>query len=284
MATTSSAPPSSAPGGSISKNDYRFLQNYVYRESGIVLDEDKHYLLDARLLPVARQQGLTSIEGLCNLLRGVKGEPVRRQVVEAMTTNETLFFREAQQYDALRNHILPRLAKEKASLRRLSFWSAAASTGQEAYSLAILLLEMGLGDWHIQIAGTDLNEAVLERARAGRYMQVEVNRGLPVNLLLKYFTRAGLDWQIRDDVRRMVHWHQLDLRQSMRTRGPHDIVFCRNVLISFDTPTKKQILSEIRGTIFRGGYLFLGGAETLLNIDSQFQRVEVGQAVIYQVS
>jgi chemotaxis protein methyltransferase CheR len=262
---------------------YRYLQDYVYRESGIVLDGDKHYLLEARLMPIVRQRQLGSLDDLCALLRATADAPLKQQVVEAMTTNETFFFRDTAQYDALKSVVLPELIQQHYDTRKLSFWSAAASSGQEAYSLAMMLLELGLGDWKIQILGTDLSTQVLERARAGKYMQIEVNRGLPVTYLVKYFTRVGLDWQLKDDVRRMVRFETIDLRQSLRTLGPFDIVFCRNVLIYFDIESKKKILSELWGTLFRGGYLLLGGSETTLNLYDRFNRRILGQAVFYQV-
>jgi len=266
----------------IHPDSYRYLQDYVYRESGIVLDGDKHYLLQARLMPIVRQRQLGSLNDLCALLQATADAPLKQQVVEAMTTNETFFFRDTAQYDALKSVVLPELIQQHQDTRKLSFWSAAASSGQEAYSLAMMLLEMGLGDWNIQILGTDLSTQVLERARAGKYMQIEVNRGLPAAYLVKYFTRAGLDWQLKDHVRRMVRFETIDLRASLRTRGPFDIVFCRNVLIYFDIESKKKILSELRGTLFRGGYLLLGGSETTLNLDDQFDRRIFGQAVFYQ--
>jgi chemotaxis protein methyltransferase CheR len=156
----------------IDADNYRFLQEYIYKESGIVIDVDKHYLLEARLLPVARQQQLSTVNDLCALLKATRsGETVRRQVVEAMTTHETLFFRDLPQYEALRKNILPPLIEERRTLKRLTFWSAASSSGQEAYSLAMMLLEMVLQDWRISITGTDLSEQILDRARAGRFMQ-----------------------------------------------------------------------------------------------------------------
>jgi chemotaxis protein methyltransferase CheR len=280
----SARPESPPPRTAIQPQDYKYLQEYVYHESGIVLDCDKHYLLEARLMPIIRREGLGAIADLCGLLRGVQRPHLRREVVEAMTTNETLFFRELAQYEALRTTVLPRLVETRGATRRLNFWSAAASSGQEAYSLAMMLLEMGLRDWNIQILGTDLNESVLERAREGRYMQIEVNRGLPVAYLLKYFHRQGLDWQLKDEVRRMVHWQRFDLRHAMVHKGPFDIVFCRNVLIYFDVDTKRRILANIRAALQKGGYLLLGGAETALHLDEQFKRTEIGSAVLYQVS
>lgn len=271
------------PAAAIDPENYKFLQEYVYRESGIVLDGDKQYLFEARLTPIMRQRQLSSLNDLCALLQAATGDaPLKRQVVEAMATHETSFFRDPVQYEALRTVVLPELIEQRRDSKRLSFWSAAASSGQEAYSLAIMLLEMGLGDWNIQILATDLSTQVLERARTGKFLQIEVNRGLPVSHLVKYFTRAGLDWQLKDEVRRMVRFAPLDLRQSMRTLGPFDIVFCRNVLIYFDIESKKKILAEIRETLFRGGYLLLGGSETTLNLDDRFARKLVGPAVFYQ--
>ena len=276
-------PPAAAPSAEINPDSYKFLQDYVYRESGIVLDGDKHYLLEARLTPILRQRQLASLNDLCALLKATADAPFKRQVVEAMTTHETFFFRETAQYDALKSTVLPELIKLRQDTRKLSFWSAASSFGQEAYSLAILLLEMGLGDWKMQILGTDLSTQAVERARSGKYLQIEVNRGLPATYLVKYFTRAGLDWQLKDNVRNMVRYEALDLRQSLRTYGPFDIVFCRNVLIYFDVESKRKILAELRGTLFRGGFLLLGGSETTLNLDDQFERVMFGQAAFYRV-
>jgi len=261
----------------------RFLADYIYRESGIVLDEDKQYLLEARLTPILQKAQLGSFDALCSSLRtNGAPHPLHRQVVEAMTTHETLFFRDSAPFDALKTEILPPLIEQRKALRKLTFWSAASSSGQEAYSLAMLLLEMGLGDWNIQILGTDLSEQILSRAREGRYMQIEVNRGLPASYLVKYFERKGTEWQLKENVRRMAHFEKFDLRQSMRTKGPFDVIFCRNVLIYFDVETKKKILAELRGAMFTGAYLSLGGAETTLNLDDKFQRVTLGRAVFYK--
>jgi chemotaxis protein methyltransferase CheR len=206
---------------------------------------------------------------------------VGRQVVEAMTTNETYFFRDPAHYDAIRSILLPRLELQQQDTKRLRFWSAAASTGQEAYSLAMLLLEAGFGDWHIQILGTDFSSQAVERARAAKYQQIEVSRGLPTPLLVKYFRRSGVDWQLSDTVRRLVTFETIDLRNSMRTLGPFDLAFCRNVLIYFDSETKTKILEQIHGTLFRGGWLLLGGAEMAFNIDSRFERQSVGTTTVY---
>ncbi len=266
----------------ICAENYRFLKEYVYRESGIVLDDDKHYLLEARLLPIVQQSHLASLDALCTALRNHGDPPLHKKVVEAMTTHETLFFRDIAPFDALKTDILPPLIEQRKTTRKLTFWSAAASSGQEAYSLGMLLLEMGLSGWNIQILGTDLSEQILSRAREGRYLQIEVNRGLPANYLLKHFERRGLDWQIKDHLRNMVQFEQFDLRKSMRTKGPFDVIFCRNVLIYFDVETKKKILQELRGALFPGGHLILGGAESTLNLDNEFRRVPAGRTVFYQ--
>jgi len=265
----------------IQPDNYRFLQEHVYRNAGIVLEHDKHYLFESRLSPLVRKLGLESIDSLCALLRATREPDLGRQVAEAMTTNETYFFRDPAQYEAIRSVLLPRLKRERRDTRKLRFWSAAASTGQEAYSLAMLLLEEGFADWNIQILGTDYCSQVLERARAGKYQQIEVNRGLPAALLVKYFRRAGVDWQLNDAVRRMARFETIDLRNSMRALGPFDLVFCRNVLIYFDAATKKNILQELHGVLFRSGWLLLGGAETAFGVEEWFERQIVGSATVY---
>lgn len=258
-----------------------FLQQHVYAGSGIVLDVEKHYLLEARLAPIVREYGLGSLDNLCALLKATQSSPLHRIVVEAMTTNETYFFREPAHYQVLRETVLPELRELRQTSRKLSFWSAAASAGQEAYSLAMMLLEMGLSGWNIDILGTDLSSGILERARSGRYSQLEVNRGLPAALLLKYFRRTGLEWEIKDDVRRMVRFQSLDLRSRMQALGPFDVVLCRNVLIYFDLSTKRKILDEIHGTLFRGGHLILGTTETSVAAGERYGRKTIGNTTIF---
>lgn len=270
-----------SPFGTIDPGNYHFLQDVVYSGSGIVLDHEKHYLFESRLSPVARARGLSSINDLCNLLRATGGEEVRRQVVEAMTTNETYFFREPSQYDAVSHHLLPELRSLRAGTRKLNCWSAASSTGQEAYSLALLLMEQGFQGWNIQILGTDLTTQVVDRARLGKYLQIEVNRGLSVALLLKYFRRIGLDWQLNDQIRSLVRFESFDLRASMRALGPFDLVFCRNVLVYFDLETRARILRQMHGTLFRGGWLLLGTAEAPSGVDDLYERRMFGSAIVY---
>ena len=265
----------------IHPENYNFLQQFVYRGSGIVLEHDKHYLLEARLTCIVRQNGLQSINDLCAMLRAASGSPVHSQVIEAMTTNETYFFREPMQYDAVRDFLLPDLKERRSATRKVSFWSAAASTGQEAYSVAMLLMEQGFDSWNLNIVGTDLSTQVLEKARSGEYLQIEVNRGLPTPFLLKYFERRGLNWAVNHKLRKVARFQQIDLRQPMNTLGPFDAVFCRNVLIYFDPPTRRQILREIHKTMFPGGWMLLGTSETASGIDDLFDRRTVGKAVVY---
>jgi chemotaxis protein methyltransferase CheR len=265
----------------IHPDNYRFLQEHVYAQVGIVLEQDKHYLFESRLAPILKQLGLESIDDLCALLRSPGQIDVARRVVEAMTTNETYFFRDPAQYAATRTVLLPRLIAERGDTRKMRFWSAAASTGQEAYSLAMLLIEAGLSAWNVHILGTDFSSHVLERARSGNYQQIEVNRGLPVALLVKHFTQSGTNWQLSDAVRRLVSFERIDLRSSMRARGPFDLVFCRNVMIYFDVETRKNILKELHGTLFRGGWLLLGGVETAFGADEWFERQTIENAVVY---
>lgn len=267
----------------ITAENYAFLQRYIYQESGIVIDAGKNYLIESRLLPIVKQENLSTLNDLCGLLRATAPLHLKSRVVESMTTNETLFFRDLAVFDALQKEILPRLVESRRATKRLNIWSAAASSGQEAYSIAILLKEMGLDGWNIQILGTDLNQQILDKAASGRYLQIEVNRGLPAKYLVKYFTRAGLDWQISDSLRSMTRFQRFDLRSQMNSLGMFDLVFCRNVLIYFDVETKKQILASIRRTINSGCLLALGAAETTINLDNSYSRVVHGAATFYQV-
>ena len=261
--------------------NYRFLQAHVYSQVGIVLENNKGYLFESRLAPIVKQFSLGSINALCELLVSKRNPEIGQQVVEAMTTNETYFFRDPGQYEAIRSVLLPRLKDERQATRKLRFWSAASSTGQEAYSLAMLLLEEGLKDWDVQILGTDFSSKVVDRARSANYQQIEVNRGLPAALLIKHFCRSGMEWQLNEPVRRMAHFQTIDLRNSMRTLGPFDLVFCRNVMIYFDNETKRKIMTALHSTLFRGGWLLLGGAESAFGLDDLFERKTVGNVTVY---
>lgn len=275
-------PPAPAPAPELLRENYVLLQQFVYRSSGIVLGDDKTYLFESRLMPIVRKANLKSINELCALIRGGGRADLQRQIVDAMTTNETLFFRDAAPFKALREVILPELLEQRKALRQLRVWSAASSSGQEAYSLAMMLREMGLQDWRIDILGTDLSDSMVARARAGRYMQMEVGRGLPAPMLVKYFNRLGLEWEIKSELKQNVRFERFDLRDSMANLGPFDFVFCRNVLIYFDVPTKKQILGQIESRMNHGGYLVLGAAETTLDITNAFERRVVDATSFYR--
>lgn len=261
--------------------NYRFLQQHVYAESGIVLEDNKHYLFECRLAPVAAHLGLGSVNQLCDVLRQNGTQELSRHVVEAMTTNETYFFRDPAHYEAIRAHLLPRLKEEQRNGRPLRFWSSAASTGQEAYSLAMMLLEESIAGPNIDILGTDFCSRVIHRARTARYQQIEVNRGLPARLLVKYFTRCGVEWQLRDEPRRLVRFELIDLRKSLRAQGTFDLIFCRNVMIYFDAPTRIALLEQLRERLAPGGWLLLGGAETSNEIDRWFERRNLAGASVY---
>ena len=267
---------------SLKPENFDFLCRTVYQDSGIVLDESKGYLLESRLLPVVKSEGATSLDDLCRLIRATGGERLRHKVVEAMTTNETLFFRDVTPFESLEKELIPKLVERAAGRRPVRFWSAACSSGQEAYSLAMMWLEMGLGPSQIELLGTDLSDEILEKARKGRFMQLEVNRGLPAKYLVKYFTRHGMEWEIKPEVRRMVRWAKLNLMVSWPALEQFDVVLCRNVLIYFDTETKRDILSRIRKHVRPEGYLILGSSETTLNIDDQFIRRQVGRGIMYE--
>jgi chemotaxis protein methyltransferase CheR len=245
------------------------------------LEDNKHYLFESRLAPIVKQLGLGSINDLCAFLHAGASAEIDQQVSEAMTTNETYFFRDPAQYETIRTVLLPKLMEERGGSRSIRCWSAASSTGQEAYSLALLLVEAGLSHWNIQILGTDYSSAVVDRARSGVYRQIEVNRGLPTSLLVKHFCRSGLDWMLNESVRRMARFETIDLRNSMKGLGPFDLVFCRNVMIYFDDKTKRNIMKELHSTLFRGGWLLLGGAETAFGLDEWFERRIVGNTTIY---
>lgn len=264
----------------ISSENLEFLCRTIYENSGIVLDESKSYLIESRLAAVVRTEGLDTLDSLCKLMKAVSGSALRGKVVEAMTTNETLFFRDLRPFEALRDYVLPELTA--AGGKELRIWSAAASSGQEAYSLAMLWKEMNVPLWDLRILGTDLSEEMLNRCRVGRYRQLEVNRGLPARYLIKYFQPVETDWVISPELRAMAEWKKFNLMDDMSPLGSFDIVFCRNVLIYFDQETKASILRRIRKRLKRGGYLILGLSETTLNLDPVYERKMLGSAVVYQ--
>jgi len=265
--------------------DFEFICQILRERSGLVLTNDKAYLLESRLLPVARKWKLATFDDLVRIIRSKMDEAVIRDVVEAMTTNESFFFRDTKPFDQFKALVLPALLKSRAASRTIRIWSAACSSGQEPYSLAMILSEMTaqLNGWKIDIVGTDLSTEILNRAKEGMYSQFEVQRGLPITMLVKYFAQIGDRWQINAKIRGMVQYREFNLLQDPMPLGRFDVVFCRNVLIYFDQPTKTRVLNSVAKLMPEDGFLFLGGAETVLGITDKFQMVP-GQRGVYGVA
>ena len=252
--------------------DYEYLRKLLKDLSGLDLSADKQYLIESRLLPLVRKFRLSDISELVQRIKGGSASLVD-QVVEAMTTNETFFFRDKVPFDHLRDTILPELLRTRASRRSMRIWCAASSTGQEPYSIAMCLKEMSLtlAGWRIEILATDLSQEVLEKSKSGIYSQFEVQRGLPIQLLVKYFKQIGELWQINPDIRAMVQHRQLNLLHDFSHLGVFDVIFCRNVLIYFDQDTKAGIFGRLAKAIEPDGFLVLGAAETVVGLTDVFK-------------
>src|SRR3954469_10330464 len=253
--------------------DYDYLRKLLKERSGLVLSVDKQYLVESRLLPVARKAGCAGLSELVQSLRQPKAERLIIDVVQAMMTNESFFFRDKLPFDHFRDTIMPALLAARSDQRRIRIWCAAASSGQHPYSLAMALKEMGnaTAGWRIDILATDLSTEILEKAKAGIYSQFEVQRGLPIQLLIKYFSQIGETWQIAPDIRAMVQYRPLNLLSDFSHLGPFDLVFCRNVLIYFDQETKIGVLNRIARILDAEGYLVLGAAETVVGLTEAFR-------------
>jgi chemotaxis protein methyltransferase CheR len=256
----------------VTLSDYEFLRRLLKERSGLDLSADKQYLVESRLVPLARRVGLAGIPELVQKMKS-GAEVLTTEVVEAMTTNETFFFRDKIPFDHLRETVLPALLQSRASRRSLRIWSAASSTGQEPYSIAMCLKEaaQALSGWRIEIVATDLSQEVLEKSKAGIYSQFEVQRGLPIQMLVKYFTQVGELWQLNADIRGMVQHRQLNLLQDFSHLGKFDVIFCRNVLIYFDQGTKAAIFERLSRVIEPDGMLMLGAAESVVGITDAFR-------------
>ena len=261
--------------------DFEFLAELLKEKSGLMLTPEKVYLLESRLTPLSRKRGLDSLDTLIQQLRTSRDDGLVKEVTEAMTTNESFFFRDHTPLDILKNHVLPAMEKARPN-KRLRIWCAAASTGQEPYSLAILLKENWpkWKDWKIEIVGTDICTQVLEKAKAGTYSQFEVQRGLPIQTLIKYFKQEGDVWRLNEDVRKMVTYRPFNLLGSFGLLGSFDVIYCRNVLIYFDQATKKEVLERMQNILANDGTLFLGAAETVLGITDKLRPVR-GQRGMY---
>ena len=253
--------------------DYEFLRKLLKERSGLDLSADKQYLVESRLIPLARKVGLPGITELVQKMKSGGADALTAEVVEAMTTNETFFFRDKVPFDHLRETMLPSLLKARASRRALRIWCAASSTGQEPYSIAMCLKELGsaLAGWRVEIIGTDLSQAVLEKSRAGIFSQFEVQRGLPIQMLVKHFTQIGELWQLNADLRSMVQYRQLNLLHDFSQLGKFDVIFCRNVLIYFDQDTKARIFDRLSKVVEPDGFMVLGAAESVVGISDAFK-------------
>jgi len=258
----------------VTPTEYEYLRKFLKDNSGLDLSADKQYLIESRLLPLARKAGLSGIAELVQKLQGGARQLIT-DVVEAMTTNETFFFRDKVPFDHFRDHIMPEIIKARAGRRSVRIWCAAGSTGQEPYSLAMSLKEMGaaLTGWRVEIIATDLSQEVLEKAKAGIYSQFEVQRGLPIQMLMKYFKQTGETWQINPELRAMIQHRQLNLLHDFAQLGTFDVIFCRNVLIYFDQETKINIFNRLARQIEPDGFLVLGAAETVVGLTDTFRPI-----------
>lgn len=272
-------------GTGVSVEDFNFVAAYLREKSAISIGPGKEYLVESRLASVARQTGHETVTALIRALRCPSTNPkVSVAVVEAMTTNETSFFRDHHPFEVLRAHLLPELVARNATRRRLSVWSAAASTGQELYSIAMLLDTHfpELGAWDVHLHGTDLSTEVVAKASAGRFSPLEVNRGLAAPMLVKYFERRGAEYHIAERLRNWCRFQQMNLATSWPALPQFDVVFCRNVLIYFDLPARQQILERIRRALVPGGYLVLGTAESTIGVVEGYTAVRHGQTTVYR--
>jgi chemotaxis protein methyltransferase CheR len=269
----------------MTSQDFAAICRLLRDRSAIVLEPGKEYLVESRLTPLVRHLQLTSIGELVGRLRSQPGNGLERQIVEALVTTETSFFRDHHPFEALRKVVIPDLVQRRAGERRLNIWCAACSSGQEPYSLALLLREHfpQLSAWANSILASDLSAAMLARAREGHFNQIEVNRGLPAALVVKYFDQHGIHWHLRQPIRSMVHFQEINLAGPWPPLPPMDLVLLRNVMIYFEVDTKKAILGRLARLLRPDGYLILGGAETTINLDDSYVRVEPLRAGIYQL-
>lgn len=267
----------------IAPEAFAFVRDLVRRESAIVLDTGKEYLVESRLAPLAREAGERDINAYVSSLRGRPNPTNTRKVVEALTTNETSWFRDIDPFETLQTRIFPELAAARPS-RQLRIWCAACSTGQEPYSVSMAALDTPqLIGINLEILATDLSQETLTHARSGRYSQLEVNRGLPATTLVRHFVRDGAAWRVAPDVAAPVRFRQLNLMRPFPPIGRFDVILLRNVLIYFDLPTKRDILTRTRQVLAPDGYLFLGAAETTLGVDDSWERVPAGRSSAYRI-
>ncbi|MDZ8083333.1 MAG: protein-glutamate O-methyltransferase CheR [Nostoc sp. DcaGUA01] len=269
----------------VSSADFEYLRQLVHKHSGIVLSADKTYLAELYLQPIVESAGFTSIADLITYLRNQPFNNLHVQTIEALVTTETSFFRDRYPFEALKQYVLPELAKQRKIERSLNIWCAACSNGQEPYSIAILIQEHFpvLVNWSLRLIASDFSTKVLARARQGNYNQLEINRGLPKNIRDKYFNRLDNNWQINQEIRQMIDFRQFNLVETWPYLPKFDVIFLRNVLIYFDIVTKKALLKKVKQQLRPDGYLFLGSGETTINLDESFKLVTFDKHICYQL-
>lgn len=252
----------------MNSEDFKFYKKFLHEKSGLVLTEEKTYLLESRLVPLLPTCNFASLDQLTKALKFSPEPKLIQQVVDAMTINETLFFRDNRPFTQFKTSVLPALIKARGNKKSMRIWSAASSTGQEPYSIAMILDEAlaKTPDWKVDILATDLSENALKQAKEARYNQFEIQRGLPIQMVMKYFVQDGQSWNLNEKIRKMVKFENFNLLDKMERFGTFDIIFCRNVLIYFDEDTKKKILNNLVKRLSPDGYLFLGGSETVIGL------------------
>jgi chemotaxis protein methyltransferase CheR len=269
----------------LSDEDFKFVQSLVKSKAAIILEDSKAYLVDARLSALIKKLQLPTVAELIHKVRINPNDKLSFDIIDAMTTNETSFFRDIHPFDILKNKVLPDMIAKRATTKRLYIWCAAASSGQEPYTLAMILKEhcgAVLQNWDVKIIATDLSNEILAKARSGLYSQLEVGRGLPIQLLVKYFKKSGLNWQVNDEIRNMIEFRNMNLIETWPAMPRFDIIFIRNVLIYFEADIKTKILNNAAKLLQNDGYLFLGATETLLNLALPFKRVQIDNSFCYK--
>ncbi len=270
---------------SLESADYNYIRQLVRDRAAMEMEADKGKRAQSRLLPIAQQVGVNSVGELVALLKNQPFNHLHVRVVEALLLTETSFFRDVYPFEALKKVVLPLLLKKRRAERSLNIWCAACSSGQEPYSIALLLRQYFpiFSTWKLRFIASDISGEMLSRASSARYSPLEVSRGLPPAFLKRYFQPVGHEWQLNDDIRQMVEFQQIDLADEWPPLPSMDVIFMRNVLIYFDIPTKKAILEKVGRVLQPDGYLFLGVAETTVALDSSFEPVKFDKAACYRL-
>ena len=269
----------------INAADFEHISKIVKEDSAIVLEKGKEYLVESRLMPLVHQEKLESLENLVKQLKSKPKGKLHIAVIEAMTTNETSFFKDIHPFETLKKEIIPDLIEKRKDKKELNIWCGASSSGQECYSLVMILKNEfpALETWKISFSASDISNQMLNRCRSGIYSQLEINRGLPAPLMVKYFNRLGTEWQVKDELRKMIQFRITNLSEKWPFMPPLDLIMMRNVLIYFDVDMKKDILGRVRKLLKPDGYLFLGAAETTLNLNENFERMPYKQSGCYRL-